>query len=183
MNAILSRLSALVARRPGRMLIALGLITVALAIASGNQEADTELSAFATDSEAAVANERVQQDFGAGGEVFQVVVDAGPDGDVLAANGLAAAALVEDTLRGAGVDFADGAGAIRSFAAPAGDGPNQLLSSDAPDGAARAGLVIAAFPASATETEIYDGSLELAAAIDELEPAGDIELSPSTAPS
>jgi uncharacterized protein len=207
MTTLLARLADLTGRRPGRSLLVLALLTVALGVAASDQESDTELTAFAPDSEIAMANERVQDEFGAGGQVLQVVVDAGSGGDVLSAEGIEAATRIEAAVAEADVEVADGEAGLRTYARPvvarladqgidpAGassaeidaaaatdteDGPNQLLSGDADleAGTARAGLVVIAFPPTMDDGDIYTSSLELAERIDAVDAVDGIDISP-----
>nr|WP_249420221.1 MMPL family transporter [Rhabdothermincola salaria] len=195
--------------RPGRVLVSLAALTVVLATFAGQATSDTELTAFAPDSESAAALDRVQEDFGAGGATLQVVVDAGPDGDVLTADGIQAAARVEEAIAGSGVELGDQAEPIRSFALPVeatldaqgidvqeatdaqiaaavavvGDQMAPLLSTDADleAGRAAAGLVIVSFPSTMTDAEVADASLVLADVVEDAPAVDGIVVEPYNA--
>jgi uncharacterized protein len=101
MHSLLSALANQSGRRPKTVLVVLLVVTVALGAAAGDQSADTELTAFATDSELAISLERVQDEFSAGGASLQVIADAGPEGNILARDGLASTAAVAAQLESA----------------------------------------------------------------------------------
>jgi hydrophobe/amphiphile efflux-3 (HAE3) family protein len=63
------------------------------------QTSDLDQGAFATDSELSATLARVQDEFSAGGSTLQVVVDAGPGGDVLTGDGVQTALDVEAAIR------------------------------------------------------------------------------------
>jgi hydrophobe/amphiphile efflux-3 (HAE3) family protein len=115
LHALLGRLANLAAHRPRRVLAALAVVTVVLGIFSGQQSTDTELTSFAPSSEVAAAYERVQASFGGGGETLQVLVDAGPDGDVLSPAGLDATRQIREAVETSGIDLGDTSQAIASF--------------------------------------------------------------------
>ena len=78
-------------RVPSAVLVVLLVLSGVLGVFATQQEADTDMTAFAPESELAEAFDRVQKEFGGGGAAIQVIVDAGADGDVLSPEGLAAA--------------------------------------------------------------------------------------------
>jgi uncharacterized protein len=195
MNAILAVAARLTALRPGRVVAVLGLVTLVLAYFAGNQTTDTELTAFAPDSELAAAHERVQQEFGAGGAGLQVVVDAGEGGDVLSPDGLQAALAVEEAAVDSGAPLLGGQAGVSSFAGQVvltlqGNGVDpdqatpaeidqaaaealsgsaaQLVSveADVDAGTARAGLVVFTFDPALDEVAVAQASRELTAVID-----------------
>lgn len=76
------------------VLVGLGLVTMAMGWFATWLEMEVDLAAFADeDSEVVAALDRVQREFGVAEGAIQVLVDAGPGGDVLDADGLRA---VED---------------------------------------------------------------------------------------
>lgn len=210
MNSLLELLARFARERPGRVLVVLGLLTVVLAGFAGRASSDTELTAFAPDSDAAAALERVQTEFGAGGATLQVVVDAGQDGDVLTAEGVRAAADVEEAIVASRVELGDNPDAVRSFALPvelvlqtrgidvdeatddeiagavavAGEQMAPLLSTDVDVGAGRAaaGLVVVTFPASMSDDDVAEASLVLADAIDAVGDVDGIVVEPYNGP-
>lgn len=118
MTKLLQLMSGGVARRPRVILAVLAILTVVLGGFAANQSTDTELTAFAPNSELAATFDRVQEEFSAGGAQIQVMVDAGSGGDVLSSDGIAAAEAVARIARDADVELAEGQRAVRSFAAP-----------------------------------------------------------------
>ncbi|MEX2628124.1 MAG: MMPL family transporter [Ilumatobacteraceae bacterium] len=197
MSWLLSHLATVVRDRPRWVVAAAAALTVLFGVFAAQQTTDTELTAFAPDSEAAVAFDRTQEEFGGGGEALQVVIDAGPGGDVWSSEGLAVASAVTDALDGVIAESDIELAPATSFADPvrqvlAADGTElasatdaeidtataaawesgaaNLASSDADidTGRAEAGLVIVNFPPQLTLTEVRDLSLELADATDGL---------------
>jgi uncharacterized protein len=196
MRTLLAVGAHLVQHRPRLTLAALAAVTVVLGGLATQQRADTDLTAFAPDSELAQAFDRVQDEFAAGGARVQVVVDAGAGGDVLAPEGVAAARRIEQLARG--FDLADGERAVSSYATPvlgaaavadldledpavvdavaaelfAGPAASaaSLLSSDLDLGAgtARAGLVVLELAPRLTDAEAQQTGVAFAKALDEL---------------
>jgi uncharacterized protein len=78
--SILARASA---RRPLSVLLVLAVLTGVLGLLASQQRVDADLAAFAPDTELNRAYQRVQDEFGVGGGSVQVVLDAGPGGDVI----------------------------------------------------------------------------------------------------
>ncbi|MDZ7675599.1 MAG: MMPL family transporter [Acidimicrobiales bacterium] len=156
--------------RPRRTLAALAVVSIVLAGFAGQQSTDTELTSYAPDSEVAATFDRIEENFSAGGAQIQVIVDAGEGGNVLAADGREAAAQVEETVRSADVDLADGARGVRPFTvATQAEGRAQaaaaaLLSRDADleAGTARAGLVIVELDPALSDSAAQDASLVVA---------------------
>ncbi|MEX1164369.1 MAG: MMPL family transporter, partial [Nitriliruptor sp.] len=92
MNALLRRIAGTVERRPGVSLVVILVLTVVFGALATQQSTDTDLAAFAAESELAAASERISEEFGTASAAVQVIVDAGEGGDVLSAEGLATAA-------------------------------------------------------------------------------------------
>ncbi len=89
------RVGSFVAARPWAALGIVGLLTVVLGIFASQQRTDTDITAFAPDTEKANAYYRVQDDFAGGGGSAQVILDAGEGGSVISAAGVRAALAVE----------------------------------------------------------------------------------------
>ncbi len=204
MHTFLSVLAAVASRRPALAVAALAVLTVVLGSFASEQRTDTDFSSFAPESELADTLGRVQDEFGAGGRSLQVVLDAGPGGDVLSPEGVTVAAAVHKAVTGAGVALPDGA--VRSFASPllaalAGTGVDattltvdevdrlvgealgpetaRMLSVDAnlAAGTARAGLVMVSFPPTMPEREVEEASVLLAERVRAVD-AGGLEIAP-----
>lgn len=95
MNALLRRIAGTVERRPGAALGLVVVLTLIFGVFATQQTTDTDMTAFAPESELATANERIAEEFGTSTAAIQVIVDAGEDGDVLSTDGLAVAAQIE----------------------------------------------------------------------------------------
>jgi uncharacterized protein len=80
---ILAALARASARRPIAVLVVLGLLTGVLGLFAAQQRVDADLTAFAPDTVLSRAYDRIQDDFGVGAASVQVIIDAGPGGDVL----------------------------------------------------------------------------------------------------
>jgi uncharacterized protein len=77
-------------RRPGLVLAVLALLTVAFAGAATNLSMETDLAEFGRDgSEVVQGLDRVRGEFDRGQAAVQVIVDAGPGGNVVTPDGLA----------------------------------------------------------------------------------------------
>lgn len=96
MNAVLGRMATAVERVPAVALAILIALTGLLGVFAAQQQADTDLTAFAPESDLARAHERIAAEFGTAGASVQVVVDAGDGGNVLSRDGLAAAQAVAE---------------------------------------------------------------------------------------
>ena len=96
MTAVLRRIANAVEHRPGTALLALALLTAVFAVFAAQQGSTSDMGAFAPESELAAANQRITDEFGAGGGSVQVIVDAGAGGDVVTPEGLAAAQAVQE---------------------------------------------------------------------------------------
>lgn len=123
MNASLRRVGSLVERRPVLALIALLVLTVLFASLAGQSSTDTDMTAFAPDSELTEASERIAEEFGAGGErqaAVQVIVDAGEGGDVLSLDGVQIADRIGD--------IAEATPETEAILAPAEPGAPRVLS-------------------------------------------------------
>ncbi|MFP5580186.1 MAG: efflux RND transporter permease subunit [Acidimicrobiia bacterium] len=119
MSWLLERMARAVARTPGRVLLALAVVTVVLGGFATQQTTDADLTSFAPDSELARAFERVEDDFSGGGARIQVIIDAGDGGQVLSPAGLAAADAIADAVRAEeSVDLAAGERGVASFGGP-----------------------------------------------------------------
>jgi uncharacterized protein len=94
-TALLRRIAAAVEHRPGLALVALTVLTVVLGALAGQQQTDSDMTAFAPESDLHAANERINDEFSGTGASVQVIVDAGVGGDVLTPAGLAAAQRIE----------------------------------------------------------------------------------------
>ncbi|MDY7099662.1 MAG: MMPL family transporter [Actinomycetota bacterium] len=207
MRWLLGHMARLVERRPGRTLLGLVVITIILAGFAADQSSDTELTAFAPDSELASAFDRIQDDFAGSGAQIQVIVDAGEGGDVLSPIGLAVADEIVDAVEASGAELAAGQRGISSFAAAidaaleaAGTDPAQASDDEidalAPDvlagpaaglfsrdldaatGTARAALVIVELDPALGEQEAYDAALAVGERIDADVAVDGIEVDP-----
>jgi uncharacterized protein len=99
MIRLLSVLARPSSRRPGVVLAVLAVITVAFAVAATQLTMETDLAEFGDeDSEIVQGLDRVRDEFDRGEAALQVIVDAGPDGDVLTPDGVAALVEVEQAL-------------------------------------------------------------------------------------
>lgn len=167
MNTSLRRVGSLVERRPALALLALVVLTVLFAGLASQSSTDTDMTAFAPESELTDASERITEEFGTSGtqqQVVQLIVDAGEGGDVLTRDGLQTAEqvrnIVESTPQTAAIlaPSEPGSPAVISYAlpfqgaaAPAGgldqlDGPSfdrlaASVLSDAEGGPRAAGLL------------------------------------------
>ncbi len=84
-------------RRPKLTLLALAVITGLLAAAATTLEVSTDLADFAPEGGVAATLDDIEERFGAGAS-FQIIVDAGPGGDVLTPDALGAAEDLRRTL-------------------------------------------------------------------------------------
>lgn len=196
MRRFLALAATLVERRPRATLLALLASTVVLGALATQQTTDTELTAFAPDSELAADFDRVRDDFAAGGARVQVLVDAGPGGDVLSPEGVAAAQTIADLAQRS--PLAEGDRGISSYAQPVlvaldvtgqdGDEPgvvdalaSELLAGpaagvaallsedlDVTSGSARAGLVVLELDPRLPDEEANEAALAFAAALEEV---------------
>lgn len=98
MRPILDALAAPATRAPRRTLAALAIVTVLLGIGAGQLQVSTDFDAFAPADGVAATLDDIDARFGAGAS-FQVIVDAGPGGDVLSPAGLQAGQDLVDALR------------------------------------------------------------------------------------
>jgi predicted RND superfamily exporter protein len=62
-TAVLRRLATAVERRPGLALVALFVLTVVLGGLATQQQTDSDMTAFAPESDLHAANERITQEF------------------------------------------------------------------------------------------------------------------------
>ena len=101
MNRLLTLLARPSTRRPGLTLLLLAMATVGFGVAATNLVMETDMASFGDeDSEVVQGLERVRDEFDRDAAAIQVTVDAGPDGDVLTPDGLAALVVVEEALLG-----------------------------------------------------------------------------------
>ncbi|MEX2562681.1 MAG: hypothetical protein WD358_05445, partial [Nitriliruptoraceae bacterium] len=97
MNAVLGRVATAVERMPAIALATLIVITGVFGVFASEQQTDTDMTAFAPESELAQAHARIADEFGQAAASVQVIVDAGDGGDVLSSDGLALAQLLAAT--------------------------------------------------------------------------------------
>ena len=97
MKTLLDAFAAPATRAPKITIAVLAVVTVLLGVAAGGLQVSTEFDAFAPADGAAAAVDDIDDRFGAG-ESFQILVDAGPGGDLLTPEGLAAGEQLADTL-------------------------------------------------------------------------------------
>ena len=100
MKTLLDVLARTVQRHPGWLLAVVAVATGVLGFFATQQEAEVDITAFAPDTELANAFDRVQSDFSAGGGSVQVILDAGPGGDVVSPEGVRAAMQVQQAVTG-----------------------------------------------------------------------------------
>lgn len=97
MRTLLDTFARPATRAPKLTIAILAVVTVLLGVAAGGLQVSTEFDAFAPDDGVAAAIDEIDDRFGAG-ESFQVLIDAGPGGDVLTPEGLAAGDALADAL-------------------------------------------------------------------------------------
>ncbi|HAS10307.1 MAG TPA: hypothetical protein DCS55_07290 [Acidimicrobiaceae bacterium] len=175
----LQTMARAVERRPGITLTFLAVMTVVLGGFAAGQTTDTELTSFAPDSELADAFDRIQEDFATGGARVQVVVDAGPGGNVLDPAGIEAAEQVEAVVRASDTPLADGPRGVASFAAAVqADGVSPAAASllsrdlDPATATARAGLVVVELDPALPDADAQEATLELAEQLEVVDVAG-----------
>lgn len=95
---MLKAIGSLVARRPWWALAVVVVVTAVLGVFAAQQETDTDITAFAPDTEQARAFERVQNEFSTSGGSAQVILDAGEDGNIITARGVQAAVAVQEAV-------------------------------------------------------------------------------------
>jgi len=96
-NAVLGRIATAVERMPAIALATLIVITGVFGVFASEQQTDTDMTAFAPESELAQAHARIAEEFGQAAASVQVIVDAGEGGDVLSPEGLALSQLLVAT--------------------------------------------------------------------------------------
>ena len=121
MHRLLDLISRPATRHPVWVLVGLVSVTMAMGWFAAKLEMEVDLAAFADEESEVVASlDRVQREFGVAEGAIQVLVDAGPGGDVLDGDGLRRVEEVRETVEQALEDRiridADGAPAIRSLA-------------------------------------------------------------------
>lgn len=120
MRRLLGWLDAAATRRPVWTLIGLAVLTAVMATLASGLEVEVDLTELRSeDSPAGRAMDRVEQEFADPGATLQVILDAGPGGNVLTDDGLRAVAAAEDVvLEALGADVRtddDGAPVVRSL--------------------------------------------------------------------
>ena len=96
MDRLLRTLAAISTRVPALVLTAMAAVTLGFGALASTVQLEVDLTQFGREDSAAVqAMDRVREDFGDPDAVVQVIVDAGPDGNVLDARGLRAVEAVE----------------------------------------------------------------------------------------
>jgi uncharacterized protein len=99
MIRLLSVLARPSSRRPGLVLAVLAAITMGFVVAATQLSMETDLAEFGDeDSEVVQGLDRVRDEFDRGEAALQVIVDAGPEGDVLTPDGLSTLVEVERAL-------------------------------------------------------------------------------------
>jgi uncharacterized protein len=95
-HRLLGWLEAATTRRPRAVLAVLLLLTVAFGGLASTNEFEVDLARFGDEDSAAVqAMNRVREDFGDPTAMLQVILDAGPGGDMLSSDGFAAVSAAE----------------------------------------------------------------------------------------
>ncbi|MBU1227116.1 MAG: MMPL family transporter [Actinobacteria bacterium] len=97
MKWILGPAARLVERRPWWAIGVVGAITAVLAVFAVQQQTDTDITAFAPNSDIGRAFTQLEQDMGASSAV-QVILDAGEDGNVISVAGVQTVLEVQSTL-------------------------------------------------------------------------------------
>lgn len=121
MNAALRRIAAAIERMPAIALALMLVITAVLAVFAAQQQTDTDTTAFAPESDLAIAHQRVADEFGQAQASVQMIVDAGEGGDVVSPAGLQLVQRLATTARSTPqlspllADSADGTPAIVSW--------------------------------------------------------------------
>lgn len=93
---MLKALGSLVARRPWWAIAVVVAVTAVLGVFAAQQQTDADITAFAPQTDQALAFERVQDQFAGSGGSAQVIVDAGEDGNIISAHGIRAALAVQE---------------------------------------------------------------------------------------
>ncbi len=96
MSRILDVLGRFVGRRPWTTVLTLLVVTGVLGAFAVQQETDTDVTAFAPDTETVRLFNRTLEDFAGAGGTAQVIIDAGEGGNVVSPEGVAAALAVAD---------------------------------------------------------------------------------------
>ena len=99
MQALLRLMGRAVARHPGLLLALLLVTTLVLGGLATRLEVETDITGFAADTPLAQGFDRIEEEFGGRGSRIQVIIDAGPGGNVLTREGLALAEQVEEVAR------------------------------------------------------------------------------------
>ncbi|MDZ7676933.1 MAG: MMPL family transporter [Acidimicrobiales bacterium] len=184
MHRILRLMATGAQRRPGRVLLALALVTVALGGFAGQQQTDTDPTAFAPEGELAESLELVQDQFAAGGVSTQVIFDAGEDGDVLAPDHVAFADELVAALAGdpeVSEALAAGERALASFTAGLAESgapmaPELLSQDDADASSARAGLVVVNLDADLELADAAEAELRVGEIVEGMDPPDGLDV-------
>lgn len=98
MKWILGPAARLVEARPWWAIGGIGALTVLLALFAVQQQTDTDITAFAPESEIGRAFSHLEQDMGAS-DAVQVIIDSG-DGNVISVPGIRAVLEIREALEG-----------------------------------------------------------------------------------
>ena len=123
MSALLSALARPATRWPGWVLVAIAVVSVGLGLLVPDLRMETDLAEFGSDDSQVVQDlDRIESEFDRSSAAVQVIIDAGPEGDVLDPAGLSAVREVEavlvDELEAELRSDADGRPRIVSLGAP-----------------------------------------------------------------
>lgn len=167
-----------VERRPGVVLIALFIVTAVLGGFAAQQKTDTDMTAFAPESELADSLELVREEFAAGGASTQVIFDAGEAGDVLTPEfvafadeliaALAADPEIADSLAASPQALLGFSAGVAETGTPA--VPSMLSQDYVAGGESRAGLVVVGYDPDLEMREISDAELRVAEIVGEMDP-------------
>ncbi len=99
MKRLVIGLSTLTRTRPVVVLVAVLVLTAVFGVLNGRIETASGNEGFAPDNPELVASERIGEEFGSAGDtVMQVVLEGGDGGDVISADGLAAALAIQQAV-------------------------------------------------------------------------------------
>jgi len=90
-----------VARRPVLLVSVLVVVTLAAGWIASDLEVETDITEFSAETELSGAFDRIEEDFGGRGRWIQVIVEAGPGGNVLSPEGLALTERIVDVVEDA----------------------------------------------------------------------------------
>jgi uncharacterized protein len=185
MHRLLRLMATAVERRPGRVLLALAVVTGVLGVFAAQQQTDTDMTAFAPEGELAESLELVQREFAAGGVSTQVIFDAGEGGDVLAseivafADEVIAALATDEELAASLAEVHGVSGYSMGFEVTGAPADPQLVSQDyRPGEGARAGLVVVGLDPNLTMTEAANAELRAAEVVEGLDAPDSVDVEP-----